>query len=172
MFAKVAAWLAKAKAGQADALAGLVKSISIASDHIELAIDPAALGIENSEECLRYRIGRPAKLPFREAKIRIEGQSALANDRDPSLVRLLQDAAEVRAMVMASPWISLNRLAERETKCRKQLARLLKLNWLSPRVVEAIIDGKQPPRLTRKWLLEATLPADWSEQEKLFGLSA
>ena len=82
------------------------------------------------------------------------------------------DAAEVREMVMASPGISLHRLAEREKRCRKQLARLLKLSWLSPRLVESIIDGKLPVRLTRKWLLEAALPGVWSEQDKLFGLSA
>jgi len=51
------------------------------------------------------------------------------------------------------------------------LARLLRVSWLSPRIVEAILEGPQLARLTRKWLLEVDLPLDWSEQEQLLGLN-
>jgi hypothetical protein len=36
---------------------------------------------------------------------------------------------------------------------------------------EAILEGRQPARLTRKWLLEIELPLDWSTQERLLGLN-
>jgi hypothetical protein len=45
------------------------------------------------------------------------------------------------------------------------------VSWLSPRIVEAILEGPQLARLTRKWLLEVDLPLDWSEQEQLLGLN-
>ena len=43
---------------------------------------------------------------------------------------------------------------------------------VSPRIVEAIVDGTQPKGLTRNRPLESELSADWSEQEALLGLAA
>src|SRR5690606_16481609 len=142
----------------------LVPSITVATDHIQWLLDPEALGVEGVGECWCHKIDPPAKRPFREAKVRIEAEPDAAGHRDPALLELLQDATEVRELVMKSDGASLNRIARRESRCRKQLARLLRVSWLSPRIVEAILEGRQPARLTRKWLLEVDLPTDWSEQ--------
>tara|TARA_B100000678_G_scaffold235707_1_gene205142 strand:- start:260 stop:619 length:360 start_codon:yes stop_codon:yes gene_type:complete len=72
-----------------------------------------------------------------------------------------------RELVMGSVGSSLNQIAKREGRCRKQFTRLLRVGWLSPRVVEAILERRQPARLARKWLLEVELPLDWKEQEQL-----
>lgn len=42
---------------------------------------------------------------------------------------------------------------------------------LSSRIVEAILEGRQPARFIRKRLLEIELPLDWSKQERLLGLN-
>ena len=44
---------------------------------------------------------------------------------------------------------------------------ILRLAYLSPTVVEAILDGKYPAHLTMKDLMEP-FPMDWSMQEKIF----
>lgn len=74
--------------------------------------------------------------------------------------------------MLASPGLSLAQLARREGRCRTQLTRLLRLSFLSPKIVEAIANGIQPRGLTRRMLLSCDLPIDWAEQERLFGLAA
>jgi site-specific DNA recombinase len=168
MFAKASHWTTEL-GRRTPPLRELVTSISVTADHIELLLNPHALGVKETGDCWRHKIDLPAKRPFREAKVRIDAEPDAASHRDPALLELLQDASEARKLVMSSTGTSLNHIARRESRCRKQLARLLRVSWLSPRIVEAILEGRQPARVTRKWLLEVDLPTDWSEQEQLLG---
>ena len=90
-------------------------------------------------------------------------------ERDEKLVELIAEAVETRMLVMASPELPVHKLAEREGRCRKQMTQLLKLSWLSPRIVDGIIRGSHPPSLTRKQLMAVDLPPRWSEQERFLG---
>jgi hypothetical protein len=47
--------------------------------------------------------------------------------------------------------------------------RLVCLNYLAPDIVAAILDGEQPERVTRKWLMQTDLPIDWTLQRRLLG---
>ncbi|MBK6801974.1 MAG: recombinase family protein [Novosphingobium sp.] len=87
------------------------------------------------------------------------------------LLALVADAMAAQRLVLASPELSLTQLAKREGRCRTQLARLLRLSWLSPRIIEAIAEGSQPKGLTRRGLLIGILPIDWTEQERQFGFA-
>jgi DNA invertase Pin-like site-specific DNA recombinase len=47
---------------------------------------------------------------------------------------------------------------------------LLRLNWLAPDIVTAIVEGRQPPSLTGRRLLRAVdVPLSWHEQRRYFG---
>lgn len=52
------------------------------------------------------------------------------------------------------------------------LNRLIRLNYLAPDIITAILDGRQPASLTRKRLLYASLPMDWGQQRALLGFPA
>jgi hypothetical protein len=47
--------------------------------------------------------------------------------------------------------------------------RVLRVNYLAPDILTAMMDGTQPPELTRRTLIDANLPLDWTLQRKLFG---
>ena len=79
---------------------------------------------------------------------------------------------EVQRLFLQSPELSLNQLGKREGRCRTHLARLLRISWLSPRVVEAVTAGTQPKVVTRKTLLSSEMPMAWEEQERMLGLAA
>jgi hypothetical protein len=79
---------------------------------------------------------------------------------------------EVQRLVLQSPELSLNQLGKREGRCRTHIARLLRISWFSPRIVEAIAAGTQPKAVTRKALLTAAIPLEWEDQERQFGLAA
>ncbi len=70
-----------------------------------------------------------------------------------------------------SSMIAVAQLAKREGRCRTQLTRLLRLSWLSPRIIETIATSTQPKGLTRRTLLVCDMPIDWAEQERQFGFS-
>lgn len=59
----------------------------------------------------------------------------------------------------------------REGRCRKQLAKLFRVSWLSPRAIETVLAGEQPANLTRQRPLDIDLPLCWDQQEALLGLS-
>ena len=48
---------------------------------------------------------------------------------------------------------------------------LLRLLWLAPDIITAIVNGRQPQQLSAKTLMRkaSRLPADWAEQHTLLG---
>jgi site-specific DNA recombinase len=159
--AKVLAAELQHRARMEVAVRSLVRGVGIGQDHMMVAIDSDALACPSST-ALDVRIPLLSRKPFREAKLRIDG-AADGDKPDEQLVKLEADAAEAQRLVFGSPELSLNALGKREGRCRTQLGRLLRLSWLSPRVVEMIAAGKQPRGLTRARLLSDELPMDWVE---------
>ena len=51
------------------------------------------------------------------------------------------------------------------------VSRILRLAYLSPTVVETILDGKYPAHLTMKDLMEP-FPMDWERQAEHFSVAA
>ena len=138
-------------------------------DGLELTLRPAALGLTD-RPCWRWSIPLPARKPFREAKLRIDGGKPCKPVND-NLLSLLADARVALQLVHANPELSLHQIGKREGRCRTHLARLLRIAWISPRIVEAITEGNQPRKLSRQVLLGANLPIDWAEQERLLGFA-
>jgi site-specific DNA recombinase len=62
---------------------------------------------------------------------------------------------------------SLRELAERDGITRRYVRRLVDLAFLSPELVEAILQGRQPVELTATRLTEFDLPLDWADQRSL-----
>ena len=62
---------------------------------------------------------------------------------------------------------SLQELAKREGISRRYIRRLIGLAFVSPELIEAILQGRQPVALTATRLIELDLSLDWTEQQKL-----
>jgi len=86
------------------------------------------------------------------------------------------DPALIKAIARGRLWFeelatgrarSLHALATREGITRRYIRRLVNLAFLSPQLVEAILQGRQPIALTATRLTELDLPLDWSEQRTL-----
>jgi hypothetical protein len=62
-------------------------------------------------------------------------------------------------------------IANRERVSEGYVSRLLRLPSLASDITTAIINGKNPPQLTAKKLMQLALqiPIDWTEQRKLLG---
>jgi site-specific DNA recombinase len=86
------------------------------------------------------------------------------------------DPALIKAIARGRAWFeelatgrarSLHELAKRDGISRRYIRRLVGLAFLSPQLVEAILQGRQPVALTATRLTELDLPLDWTEQQKL-----
>ena len=147
----------------------LVAAMQVHHDRIDVRLNAEALGCRNSQHW-DWSIALPSRKPFREAKLRID-QDANAGPVDAGMIALLGDALQARELILASPELSIHQIAKSEGRCRKQLTKLVRLSWLSPNIVEAIVDGRAPSRLTRKRLLDADFPLSWAAQEEMLGFA-
>lgn len=85
---------------------------------------------------------------------------------DNSMVKLIVRGFRWQGMLYEGKFTSIEDLSEAEKINPSYVSRVLRLAFLSPKVVQAIMDGKQPAWLTMKDLLRPH-PNDWSEQEKV-----
>ena len=85
------------------------------------------------------------------------------------LIKLLQEAREAKLLKEVER-LPMTEIALRlHKRTGSTAARILRLNYLAPDIIDAIIDGTQPPSLTRKQLVRADLPLDWALQRRVFG---
>jgi site-specific DNA recombinase len=64
----------------------------------------------------------------------------------------------------------LPRGAREENIAPSYATRVVRLTFLAPDIVAAILEGKQPPELTaNKLMADTRLPLDWREQRTVLG---
>jgi hypothetical protein len=97
--------------------------------------------------------------------------STLAADRsDPSLVRLIAKAWALREALVTSSAPSLTAFAATQGISQSYATRLVRLAWLAPDIVEAILEGRQPKGVTATALMHDTrIPTDWQDQRRALG---
>jgi hypothetical protein len=129
---------------------------------IEVSEDGAALTIRVPMS-VRSRGGR--KLVISSAG---EAQHMPARPRiDCTLVKLVARAHRWKFLLDSGVHSSLSEIAAAENISQSYVARVLQFALLSPVLVEAIIDGRQPATMTSGLLLQS-LPSDWIEQALRF----
>ena len=82
---------------------------------------------------------------------------------DDALVKALARAFRWKRMLESGEFASISELAEKEGIAFTYMARVLRLSLLAPDIVEAILDGRQRPKVTLARLLEP-FPVEWSKQ--------
>lgn len=83
---------------------------------------------------------------------------------DSTLVKALGRAYRWKRMLDDGRYGSVSELAAAEKLDRGYLGRILTLTLLAPDIVEAIMDGRQPPELGLHVLREG-FPVEWTEQK-------
>jgi site-specific DNA recombinase len=90
---------------------------------------------------------------------------------DMSLLRIVARAHDIQARLAQNTNLTVHDVAREEGITPAYVYTLLRLPWLAPDIITAIVNGRQPPQLNAKKLMRLTahLSADWAEQRVLLG---
>ncbi len=169
------------KPGDAKAyLNAMVRQVTIMSDAVTVEMDgdrAIATILKGPDEVLAAPAGNPVTLTIPAVLKRtgigmtliVPGTPHDAKP-DPSLIRLFLRAFAIRDRLNQDPNLTLSRIAKAEDVVPSYATRLLRLSYLAPDIVTAIVRGHQPPGLTANKLMGDTrLPYEWPAQRALLG---
>jgi site-specific DNA recombinase len=123
------------------------------------------------ESLLRLTIPARLKRTGKEIKFIIDGPADSA-PADTSLIRLLVRAQKIGDRLLAVGGPSLVEIAGDEKITPSYASRLVRLKFLAPDIVAAILAGKQPPDLTaNKLMADTRLPLGWRDQRAALGVT-
>lgn len=80
-----------------------------------------------------------------------------SNAPEPSLIKLLLKAFDLRGAMLGGHGTALEGIAARQGINSSYATRLLRLSFLSPEMIRTILEGRQPPTL-RRLLSDTRLP--------------
>ena len=95
---------------------------------------------------------------------------ATAGRVDRALVRLVHQGLEWRDLMLQAREDGIAQLARQAGVCGSHFTRVLRLGFLAPDIIEAIVLGRQPVGLTATKLKRTVdMPVCWAEQRRLLG---
>ena len=174
-------WLAMPPVEMKSLVRDIVERVTIAANRIDIWLNRAkiAAALEAGGGSQRPDID-PITLSI-EAKLRRAGKGkrlVIANGAEAEvnagLLELIKDAFAIRIQLLSGSDDSIEAMSGRlgMNKCR--LTSLIRLSYLAPDIVRALLEGRQPIELTPTRLLRLSkdLPHDWSEQRHVLGFAA
>jgi site-specific DNA recombinase len=157
-----------------------VEQVIIAADRIDIHLNRAkiAAALQVRGQCAPDL--DPLVLSL-EAKLRRAGKGKrliIANganaEVNQGLVELIKEAFSIRNQLLSGSHDSIEAMSVRLGMNKFRLTSLVRLSYLSPDIVRAVLAGRHPIALTPTRLLRLSkdLPHDWLEQHRFLGLAA
>ena len=164
-------WTSLDRTGRISLYDRLIDGIAVRPEQVDIAIRPEALrdladpAVEHLTVPARLkRVGMEMRLLFE-----VPHRGPVPKP-DRSLLRLLGQAHRFREMLLRGDGSTIVELAEEAGGTPSWFARIVRLGFLSPRVVTAIVDGTQPLELSADRLLKAgPVSSAWSDQLATYG---
>ena len=97
-----------------------------------------------------------------------------ADDRttaNASLLRIIVRAHDIQRRLIQNTKLTVHDIARTEGVSAAYIYTLLRLPWLAPDIITAILNGSQPQHLNAMTLMRraSRLPVDWAEQRTQLG---
>ncbi len=126
---------------------------------------------EENEPAIRFTVPARLKRTGMETRLLIEGAGSGARRKpDHSLQRILAQASQYNAIVMRDGGKTMAELAAEAGVSGSYFTRILRLSFLAPEVVKAILRDHHPIELNAKRLAnEIRIPIAWEEQSARLG---
>ncbi len=154
----------------------VVDRVQLESGSMRLTLDLQSLVDQQSEPNRPLLVERlvPIEMKRRGVEMRLvlRSNANVTANVDPILVKVVAKAHVWFDDLASGAVTNIKELAAREGVSPSYVGDILKLAFLSPRMVEQIIAGQQPAELVADHLIRAhALPLDWNAQEQLLGFA-
>lgn len=127
-------------------------------------VQPSHLNLTIERRAMRLRRGKALRLVIPPAS-----SDSSVQMRDEKLIALIAESRTIMAQINDNPDKSIPALAVEQGRCRVRTMKVAKLACLAPDIVTAIIEGRQPLKLTPSRLLAFDLPLAWTKQKLALG---
>jgi site-specific DNA recombinase len=158
----------------------IIEQITVTADRIEIRLSRAKIAVALQAGMQREPDLDPVVLSI-EANLRRAGKGkrlVIANGAEAEvnegLVELIQEAFVIRNQLLSGSDDSIEAMSGRLGMNKGRLASLIRLSYLAPEIVGALLAGRHPIELTPIRLLRMSknLPQDWTEQRRFLGFAA
>ena len=116
----------------------------------------------------------PVRLKLCSGEMRLVIPPEQARDLRPrpnaTLIKALTRAHRWKERLFSGGAPSTSAIAKEEGVTERYVSRIIRLAFLAPDIVEAILDGYQPVDLELERLMKG-IPVSWDEQRRVFGFS-
>jgi hypothetical protein len=153
---------------QASAIAALVERVELKSEGMAVSIKLPITGTEKSRTQLSDEVAITRSFPMQLKRLGVELR-LIVGDHNRSAATV--DLPLLKAVARAHRWFdelstgkasSLAEIAAREGLAVRYVGRLIRLAFLAPDIVEAIVEGRQRASLTAEALTRhIELPLEW-----------
>ena len=166
-----------------DLVRRLIKMVRIDSEFLTVELDTVELATlllqANCPETVLRLPPLSCKVPLQirrrgvETKLIVESDTSSSNQQDPQLIALVARSHRWLDQLINGEARSVRDIASHENMDRSDVSRFLPLAFLSPDIVEAIMEGRQPVELTPERLKRiGQLPHSWQRQRHILKFSA
>jgi len=159
-------------------LAALIERVELKPDgmrlwfRVAIPIVGGSIGADISGSILNRFIPMQMKRRGVELRLVLDSPDARTSTPDPALLKALARAQRWFDDLVCGRAASLAEIAARAGVSTRYVRRLLRLAFLAPGIVEAVVEGRQPAELTAQRLLMRTaLPLDWAAQKTALGFA-
>jgi hypothetical protein len=165
-------------------LSTLLRRIELHSDRLEVQARVPSLSEQGSDAAPGQEACEPLDLPLTipistvraggEVRLLLPPSPGLSKGRqDPALVALVAKAWTARQALTSSRGVSIDEAAADMGLKVDYFRVLVRISFLAPNIVSAILEGRQSGTLTRQKLARMTdLPLEWEAQRELLGFAA
>ena len=168
-----------------DLIRPFLKRVQVYRDQVEIELnshglantifgEPAASLLDeddSSDTTIKLSVAATLKRTGKELKFIVPSTTDNASP-DQSLIKLLVRARALQTTIERSGNASIEEIASSQNLTPSYVARLMRLNFLAPEIVEAIVAGRQPAALSANKLMKDTrFPLSWHEQRLALGFA-
>jgi site-specific DNA recombinase len=165
-------------------LGNVVIRVAVHPERVDLQLSPARLAdLLRGHPSELHTLAAAAEDPGERLGLSIQAQlrrvglgmkmvveAARSGEPDPSLIKLFVKAHELQRKVLHDSGASIAAFARGEGMSESYITRHLRLAFVAPDIVTAILSGQHPPTLTAAKLIKDTrLPLDWQAQRSALG---
>jgi hypothetical protein len=130
----------------------------------DISVQPSSTNLTIERQALRLRRGKALRLVISAPRSGDRVQM-----RDEKLIALIAEPWAIMQQITANLGKSIPALAAEQGRCRVRMMKVAKLACLDPDIVTAIVEGRQPLKLSPSKLLAADLPLAWADQRRVLG---